>query len=214
MPNDVYWIKFAEDRLTNSIVSRENAASKLENFLTILWTTYTGVFLSATALSFISLNDFQLAFLSLPLVTILVARIACVRVLDTVDGIKTDTQDVPQIISAQQKIVESKISRLRNARRATFVAMLSLALAFWGLNFYDDAREAKIAKKKAEAELELVKAQHTNTIYFDEIKAQIDTINAQVLIERKKYSRDSLFCALDTLNSKLDSCRAAGQQRP
>ena len=37
MINDAYWLKFAKDHVSNAITARDDAANKLDGFLTVVW---------------------------------------------------------------------------------------------------------------------------------------------------------------------------------
>lgn len=131
-----YWLDYAMTNVSNSIVSRENAAKRLDDFLFYVWGVYTMVFALGSALQFLSSSIAQLIVVIQPVFVIMLSRFFCVYV-SMPGSVKADPNVVTEIIYAHTKIVSIKRRRLRNAIIATVISMLSLCAALAGYNALD-----------------------------------------------------------------------------
>lgn len=205
-----YWLDFAKDGIAKGIQSREDAAEKLDVFLTWVWGIYTSVFALASLLNYMSGSIWQLLFVSQPVLIIMLSRFACkmVEMPSMSDKANADPNVVPEIIDGYIIIVRDKKRKLRNAVLLTIVSILSLCAALVGYNVFDGDKEIKhaIQQKKLEKELHdqviaPVKVQQTIN---DSIKSVNDYYDLQIQNVIKKRKLD---CILDHDQKCLDSIK-------
>jgi hypothetical protein len=205
-----YWLDFAKDGVSKGIQSREDAAEKLDTFLTWVWGIYTSIFALASLLNYMSGSIWQLVFVSQPVLIIMLSRFACklVQMPSLGDKANADPNVVPEIIDGYILIVKDKKRKLRNAVLLTLVSILSICIALVGYNLFDADKDIKHSIQQMKLEKELhdqviapVKPQQTLN---DSIKSVNDYYDLQVQNEIK---RRKLGCMLNHDQKCLDSIK-------
>src|ERR1051325_1358259 len=129
MINDAYWLKFAKDHVSNAITARDDAANKLDGFLTVVWGIYTAAFTAAVAFGNVSATS--KIIMILPVIIIPVAKFLCIHVQLPVpvnfypnvpDSIEQDGYAV---------IIRRKNSILLLAKFISFLSAISIGLAIF-----------------------------------------------------------------------------------
>jgi hypothetical protein len=129
MIDDQYWLKFAKEAVTKAITSRDEAATKLDTYLNVVWTIYTSAFAIGTAFNVIQ-NDFWIrVIMALPIIILPIARLYCIRVqLPVSVQIHFDQpEDIEK--NGYKVILTAKNKRLGHAKTLTIISVLSIAVA-------------------------------------------------------------------------------------
>ena len=207
-----YWLEFAKNGVSNSIASRENAAEKLDSFLTWIWSIYTGVFALASLFSFVSSDIWQLIWVAQPVLVIMLARYFCTIVsmpsANNDAQTSADPNDVASIIDSFILIVADKKKKLKVAKIFTLISICSLTAALVGYNYCDPNKELKqdiqIQKLKKELNENDVAKVNPQTAINDSIEALNKYYDHRIeyLIKQKKLEcveKGDAKC-LDSLN--------------
>lgn len=193
-----YWLDFARENVSKSIQSREDAATKLDDFLSWLWTIYTSIFALGSLLGYISNNVQQLVAVSLPVLVIMLARLFCKMVsMPSITGAATaDPNVVPEIIEGFVLIVADKKRKLRIAVTWTIFSILSICIALTGYNLFDGNRELKreieTAKLKKDLSTQAITVTRPQQQQNDSVKLMNDYYDYCIQNELKKRKFDCI----------------------
>jgi len=206
-----HWLDFAKDNVSKSIQRREDAATKLDDFLSWLWGIYTSIFALASLLGFMSNSLELLISVSQPILIIMLARFTCKMVLmpSINDSANADPNVVPEIIESFMIMVADKKKKLRMAIFGTIVSVISICFALIGYNVFDSNKEIKQKIQKEALKKEL------NDKTVKTIKAQ-QTINDSVKLENESYDlrmqnelkQRKLDCILSNNQKCVDTLKA------
>lgn len=205
-----YWLEFARESVSKSIQTREDAATKLDEFLSWIWTIYTSIFALASLLGYVDNDIRQLLSISQPILFIMWARLACkiVAMPSVTDSQNADPNVVPEIIESFQLIVADKKRKLRWAVFLTFVSMFSICIALIGYNLFDSNKEIKInlqaAKLKKDLHDQNFVDPKSQQLTNDDLKLKNDFLDLSIQNEIK---RRKLECVKTNDQKCLDSLK-------
>ncbi len=129
--NDAFWLAFAKDYVSKAISSRDDAAAKLETFLTAIWAIYTPLLAAGIAFDLISDNIISRIFMSLPVLIVPFARFVCIDVQLPV-SVEFFPNEVNSIeFDCYAKVLKNKSYKLKWAVFSTIIAILSIAAALF-----------------------------------------------------------------------------------
>jgi len=207
-----YWLDFAKDGVSKSIESREQAAEKLDTFLTWIWGIYTSVFALASLLNYMSTNICQLIFVAQPVLIIMISRYFCTLVsiptTNNDEKMLADPNDVASIIDGFNLIVEHKKKKLQVAKTFTFISIISLCAALIGYNVYapdkELNRDINTAKLKKELNDQSIKKNYIHQSINDSMRLMNEyySLQMQNLINKRK-----LYCIENKDQKGLDSIK-------
>ncbi|HEY2721624.1 MAG TPA: hypothetical protein VGI82_07860 [Chitinophagaceae bacterium] len=131
MIDDAYWLKFAKDHVTNALTARDDAASKLDTFITYVWSVYTAVFTAALAFGEVPAKNWVKFIMVLPVILFPVAKFLCMEVQLPVPV--NFYPNIPQSIEndGYATIIRSKNRMLNIAKAAVIVSAFSIALSIF-----------------------------------------------------------------------------------
>jgi|GEM_PF-3554874 hypothetical protein len=190
--DDDFWLEYAKSKVSKSLESRDEAAVKLDSFLSWLWVIYTSVFTLASLFNYMSPSFCQLVFVAQPIIIIMLARFFCIMV-SMPGSVAADANVIPEIIEGYQRILGNKITKLNIAIAATFISMLSLSIAIVGYNYYDPDKKIKSDIQQAMLKKELFdKKIHQQSAINDSIKLVNEYYEYQFQNEIKRRKLDCL----------------------
>lgn len=131
MIDDQFWLKFAKDHVAGALAARDEAAGKIDTFLSWVWTVYTAVFAAGVAFNVIGTDMSTRIIMALPVVLLPLARYVCVAVLLPVET--TFATNVIEKIKSDgyATILKRKNSLLNRAKFAAVLSVLSIAAAIF-----------------------------------------------------------------------------------
>ncbi len=137
MIDDAYWLKFAKDHVTNAIKMRDEAADKLDNFLTAVWALYTTAFTTAVLIGIITEKPFLKFLMALPVIIIPIAKFFCIQVQLPV--LVNFYPNMPTSIEQDgyAKIVRRKSYYIKLATAFSFLSALSIGIALFVFKMND-----------------------------------------------------------------------------
>ncbi|MFT3908257.1 MAG: hypothetical protein QM737_02430 [Ferruginibacter sp.] len=193
-----YWLDFAKDSISKSIQRREDAATKLDEFLSWIWGIYTSIFALSSLLGYINNSMAQLIAVSQPILVIMLARFSCKLVLmpSVSDGVNADPNVVTEIIEGFSIIVADKKRKLKNAITATFISIFSICIALIGYNLLDTHKEIKqeiqLMKLKKELHDQAITPVKSQQSINDSIRLINEYYDAIILKELKMRKFDCI----------------------
>jgi len=127
MIDDQYWLRFAKDQISIAIKSRDEAALKLDNFLSVTWSIYTATFTVGMILGSITQSLCLKAFFCFPVFIIPLVKLICI-----------ETQ-LPKSVSFYSNIPESiehscYISILRHKNRMLNLAKIGAVISVFSIS--------------------------------------------------------------------------------
>jgi len=126
--DDAFWLKFAKDRVSNAIASRDEAAGKIDAFLNIAWSIYTLAFVLGTAFNVFDISMNIRVIMALPIIILPISRYLCVSVQLPVDT-NFATNVIEKIKEGYINILNKKKNRLLAAKLGAILSVLSIVLA-------------------------------------------------------------------------------------
>ena len=127
--DEYFWLKYAKEHVSNAIQRVNEAASKLETFLGVVWGIYTTAF--AVTLAFDSISDDLLIrlILALPVILLPIARYCCTWVQLPVYVLFK--YNAPESIEEHcyGLTITTKNKRMQWAKAFSLVSVLSICLA-------------------------------------------------------------------------------------
>lgn len=140
------WINFAKGRISQNIENIEKDADKLDTFLIWTWSVYTTIFALASILDFLSSNIWQLIFVALPILVIMVSRYKCTKVSlpsPEIDKISAYPNSVPSIIDSYKFIITDKKRKLNVAKKYILFSIASIMIALVSYSYLDPNKDIK-----------------------------------------------------------------------
>jgi hypothetical protein len=129
MADDLFWLKFAKDHITDAVSSRDEAAKTLDTYLKFVWAIYTGFFAISTAFSIIPGSVITKLVMGLPVLIIPIAGFYCVKTqLPVFESFHPDEPD-SIIRDLYAKIISQKNKDLTTAKLLALISALSIGVA-------------------------------------------------------------------------------------
>lgn len=136
MLNDEYWLAYAKKSTENSLTARNEGAAKLEKMVLWFWGLYTASFTIGVSINAIDAPVGVLAFLALPIVTLIATYWLCIWTQMPVTS-QFDPRIPHEIMSGYNTAVREKTIRFNLSLIGTVISSLSLAGALFALAFVD-----------------------------------------------------------------------------
>ena len=207
-----YWLEFAKDGVSKSIINREQAAEKLDNFLSWIWGIYTSIFALASLFNFLSSDLLQLIFVVQPILIIMLARFFCTLVaMPSTNDDKNklaDPNDVASIIDSFIVIVEHKKKKLRLAIIFTFISITSISLALIGYNVFNPDKQLKQEIQTMKFKKDLHDQLIVPEKYQQSLNDSIQSINEYYSLQLQNLIKKKKLDYIENINAKcLDSLK-------
>jgi hypothetical protein len=140
MIDDAYWLKFAKDHVTSAITTRDDAANKLDGFLTVVWGLYTTAFTTAILLGAVTDSQMLRLIMALPVIIIPIAKFLCIQVQLPVSV--NFFPNIPSSIEQQgyATIIRRKNAYMKLATIVSFLSALSIGLALFVFKMNDSKK--------------------------------------------------------------------------
>jgi hypothetical protein len=190
-----FWLNFAKGRVSQNIENIEKDADKLDTFLIWTWGIYTTIFALASIFDFLSSNIWQLLFMALPILIIMLSRYLCTMVSlpsPETDKISANPNDVPSIVDSYNFIITDKKKKLKVAQIFTLISIFSIMIALVSYSYLDPNKDIKqeikvmkLKKNLSEQEIVEVKAQKQINDSINSLNEYYGYRIQNILLQRK-----------------------------
>jgi hypothetical protein len=134
--NDEYWLNYGKQGVINSVTARNEGASKLEKMVLWFWGLYTASFTIGVSINVIDAPTWVLAFLGLPIITLIITYWLCVWTQLPI--VSTFDPRIPyEIKLGYNRTLKEKNLRFKLALGGTLFSSIILAFALFSLSFVE-----------------------------------------------------------------------------
>ena len=134
--NDEYWLNYGKQGVINSVTARNEGASKLEKMVLWFWGLYTASFTIGVSINVIDAPTWVLAFLGLPIITLIITYWLCVWTQLPI--VSTFDPRIPyEIKLGYNRTLKEKNLRFKLALGGTLFSSIILAFALFSLSFFE-----------------------------------------------------------------------------
>ena len=137
MVNDAFWLKYAEDHVTAAISERDNAASKLDTYLGVVWPIYTAAFILGSTFNTIDhTSPGLITLLALPILLIPIAHFLCTWVQLPPEVFFHENSPSSIKMDLYGKVIKKKSCRLQLATGFAIICGISIGVAVFAYEFH------------------------------------------------------------------------------